>query len=93
MIPVVTLDNKGEVIGHQAFNDNLTIVEQINRAMVELLFTCDQKLTNDKNKLDQILMSGAYTAEQLETLKTAVLALNKSMSDAITAFETAIVIE
>ena len=51
MIPVVTLDNKGEVIGQQAFNDNLTVVEQINRTMLSTLFCAQQKLTNDNTAL------------------------------------------
>ena len=49
MIPVVTINNKGEVVGQQAFNDNLTTVEQINRAMLATLCLAQQKLTNDKN--------------------------------------------
>ena len=38
MIPIEILNNKGELIGQQAFNDNLTTVEQINRVMVQTLF-------------------------------------------------------
>lgn len=90
MIPVVTLDQKGNVIGQQAFNDNLTPVEQINRTMLSTLFYAQQKLTNDKNDLDKIIMSGNYTAEKLAKLQTAVDALHKAVGEAVVAFETAI---
>lgn len=90
MIPVEILNNKGELIGQQAFNDNLTTVEQINRVMVQTLFYAQQKLTNDKNALDKIIMAGEYTAEKLDAYKAAADALYKSVSDAVVAFEAAI---
>ena len=90
MIPVVTLDNKGEVIGQQAFNDNLTVVEQINRTMLSILFCAQQKLTNDKNALDRIIMSGNYDEAKLTKLNEAVVALHKAMTEAVETFETAI---
>lgn len=90
MIPVVTLDKKGEVIGQQAFNDNLTVVEQINRSMLATLVCAQQKLTNDKNKLDRIIMAGDYSAEKLVAIKDAVFALQKAMTSAVADFEKAI---
>lgn len=90
MIPVVTLNNKGEVNGQQAFNDNLTVVEQINRQMLATLFLSQQKLTNDLNKLDKIITSGDYTATQLTAYQTAVNTLHSAVSSAIETFETAI---
>lgn len=90
MIPVVTMNNKGEVIGQQALNDNLTVVEQINRSMLATLVCAQQKLTNDKNKLDRIIMAGDYNAEKLESIKEAVFALNKAMTTAVATFEEAI---
>ena len=90
MIPVVTLNNKGEVIGQQAFNDNLTVVEQINRTMLSTLFCAQQKLTNDKNALDRIIMSGNYDEAKLTKINKAVVALHKAMTEAVETFETAI---
>ena len=90
MIPVVTMNNKGEVIGQQAFNDNLTVVEEINRIMLATLFCGQQRLTNDKHALDQIIMKGEYDAAQLAALKAAVEALHKSVSEALATFEIAI---
>lgn len=90
MIPIVMLNNEGKVVGQQAYNDNLTVVEEINRIMLATLFCGQQKLTNDKNALDQIIMKGEYDAAQLATLKTAVEALHKSVSEALATFETAI---
>lgn len=90
MIPVVTLNNKGEVIGQQAFNDNLTVQEQINRTMLGVLFCTQQKLTNDKNALDKIIMSGEYDDEKLGKLQEAVEALHKTVTEAVATFEAAI---
>lgn len=90
MIPVVTLDQKGNVVGQQAFNDNLTVVEQINRTMLSTLFCAQQKLTNDKNALDKIIMSGDYDDAKLAKLQAAVEALHKAVGEAVTTFETAI---
>lgn len=90
MIPVVTLDNKGKVIGQMAFNDNLTVVEQINRAMLGTLVSTQQKLTNDKNALDKIIMAGDYDSEKLNKLKEAVDTLHKSVAEALATFEEAI---
>lgn len=93
MIPVVTLDQKGNVIGQQAFNDNLTVVEQINRTMLSTLFYAQQKLTNDKNDLDKIIMSGNYTTEKLVKLQAAAEALHKAVGEAVVAFEIAVAAE
>ena len=93
MIPVVTINNKGEVVGQQAFNDNLTTVEQINRAMLATLCLAQQKLTNDKNVLDKIIMSGKYDTEKLEAYKEAAFALYKAVCEAVTTFETVVVEE
>lgn len=90
MIPVVTLNNKGEVVGQQAFNDNLTMVEQLNRAMLGTLVYAQQKLTNDKYALDKVIMSGDYTDEKLTAYLGAANTLKKAVEDAVKAFETAI---
>lgn len=90
MIPVVTLNDKGEVIGQQAFNDNMTVVEQIGRVMLDTLFCSQQKLTNDKDKLDKILMSGECTDAKMAEYHDAAVALNKAVVAAVAAFEKAI---
>lgn len=90
MIPIITLDKEGKVNGVQAFNDNLTAQEQINRAMLATLFITSQKLTNDKNKVDEFIMKGEYTEEKLTEIKTAAFALHKAISEAIDTFEEAI---
>lgn len=90
MIPVVTLNSKGEVVGQQAFNDNLTEQEELNRIMLATLFCAQQKLTNDKNKLDKIIASGNYTATELTGYVTAATTLYNAVESAIKTFETAI---
>lgn len=90
MIPVVTLDKEGNINGQQAFNDNLTLQEQINRAMLAVIFTAQQKLTNDKNDLDKIIMSGKYTDTELTTINTAVNTLKTAVDSAIKTFETSL---
>lgn len=90
MIPIITLNDKGQINGQQAFNDNLTAVEQINRVMVATLFAVQQALTNDKNKLDQIINKGEYTEAQLTKYAEAVNTLHVSLHDALKTFETAI---
>lgn len=90
MIPIVMLNNEGKVVGQQAYNDNLTVVEEINRIMLATLFCGQQRLTNDKHALDQIIMKGEYDAAQLAALKTAVETLHKSVSEALATFEIAI---
>lgn len=89
MIPVVTIDNKGEVIGHQAFNDNLTPVEQLNRETLAILVGAQQKLTNLKYKVDTYVMFGNRTAEDITQLKTAAEELGKAVATAIATFEAA----
>lgn len=85
MIPVTIISNEGKVIGQQAFNDNLTAVEEINRIMLATLYCSQQKLTNDKAALDAIL-ANADDAKIAE-LKTAAEALHKAVADAVAAFE------
>lgn len=84
------LDNKGAVLGHQAMNDNLTTVEQINRTMLGVVTLSAQRLTNDKHVLDTIVMSGAYDDEKLATLASAVETLKASLDSAMAEFEKSI---
>lgn len=93
MVPINVINNKGEVIGQQAWNDNLTVVEQLNRSMLDTLVFAQQKLTNNKNKLDRIVASGNYDAEKLSSLMSAATALNSAVHEAIATFEAAIVAE
>lgn len=90
MIPVVTLNNKGEVVGQQAFNDNLTHVEQINRKLLAAIFCTQQKLTNDRDECERMIMAGKYDEAKLTAVDTAATALVKALDAAIVAFEEAI---
>lgn len=90
MIPVVMLDNKGEVIGQQAFNDNLTAVEQLNRELLAAIVCSQQKLTNLKNDVDKYIMYAKRTDEDVAQLKTAADALVSALNMAVKTFETAV---
>ncbi len=90
MIPVVMLDNKGEVIGQQAFNDNLTTVEQLNRKLLAAIVCSQQKLTNLKNDVDKYIMYAKRTDEDVAQLKTAADALVSALNTAVKTFETAV---
>lgn len=90
MIPVITLNNKGEVIGQQAFNDILTTVEQINRALLATIYGSQLKLTNGKNAYDKLVNAGTLTEAQLTAIKGAADTLNKTVMDAIETFDKAV---
>lgn len=93
MIPIVTLDKTGKINGQQAFNDNLTMQEQIGRSILTTVMVASQKLTNDKNAIDKIIMEGSYDSAKLEALNEAAIALNKAISEAIATFEEALIAE
>lgn len=90
MIPIEILNDKGELIGQQAFNDNLTTVEQISRAILYTIFYAQQELTNAKNKIDVFIMSGQEDAEDMEAISTATETLKKAVYDAVVAFNTVV---
>lgn len=90
MIPVVTLDKEGKVIGQQAFNDNLTAVEELNRVLLATVFGAQQKLTNLKHAVDKKVMAGAYTEAQLATLLSAAETLHTAIQGAMSTFEAAL---
>lgn len=91
MIPIEILDNTtGKVTGQQAFNDNLTVVEQVNRGMLYSLYTIGQRVTNDKYRMDVLINSGKYTQSELADLKAAVDAFAKASNAALKELETAI---
>ena len=86
MIPIQILDNKGQLVGQQAFNDNLSPIEQVNRSILYTIIYAQQELTNAKNKIDMFFMSGQETTEDIEAIETATAALKKAVCDAVVAF-------
>lgn len=85
MIPIVTTDKEGNLYT-QVFNDNLAVSEQINRILLSVYTHVHTKLVNDKFGFDQKVDKAEYTDEQLETIKTAALALSTAVSTAIGDF-------
>lgn len=90
MIPITVLNKKGEVVGTQAFNDNLTTVEQINRALLATIYSSQLELTNTMNEYDRLMGAGKYDDAKLTAINTAAQTLHKSVLDAINTFKTAI---
>lgn len=90
MIPVVTLDKEGKINGYQAFNDNLTPQEEINRLLLATLFGSQQKLTNIRDAYSRKMMNGKYDDAKIAAIKTAALALNTAVDTAIKTFEAAV---
>lgn len=102
MIPVTIVSKDGKVLGHQAMNDNLTTVEQINRILLGVIAYAQTKLVNEKNIIDK--KSGicevteepefgfsVFTDEQLAAIKTAALDLHKAVFKAVDSFDKAVV--
>lgn len=90
MIPVTILNDQGKVIGQQAFNDNLTLIETLNRTLLAVIYKTQLELTNKKTALDEALSDSTkiegYDAK-LQALTEASFALDKAITAAIEAFD------
>lgn len=93
MIPVTILNDQGKVIGQQAFNDNLTLIETLNRTLLAVIYKTQLELTNKKTALDEALSDSTkiegYDAK-LQALTNASIELDKAITAAIKAFDQAI---
>lgn len=85
MIPVVTMD-EDKKLSYQVFNDNLTTAEQINRIVFGTTIYAQTKLVNDKYSFDANVDTASYTADQLDKIKTAAVAMDKAVKAAIADF-------
>lgn len=90
MIPVTILDNEGKVAGQQAFNDNLTPQEEINRILLDTYYKCQMMLTNTTNGVSVIIGKGDYTAKQLSDMKAAALTMHTAVISALETFKAAV---
>lgn len=90
MIPVTILNDQGKVIGQQAFNDNLTLIETLNRTLLAVIYKTQLELTNKKTALDEALSDSTkiegYDAK-LQALTEASFALDKAITAAIETFD------
>ena len=90
MIPVTILNDQGKVIGQQAFNDNLTLIETLNRTLLAVIYKTQLELTNKKTALDEALSDNTkiegYDAK-LQALTTASFELDKAITAAIETFD------
>lgn len=90
MIPVVTIDKEGN-LAHQVFNDNLTVVEQIDRLVLGATAYAQKNLVNVKTQFDTNVEKVSYTAEQLDKIKSVALKLDAAVKAAVVEFENAII--
>lgn len=90
MIPVTILNDQGKVIGQQAFNDNLTLIETLNRTLLAIIYKTQLELTNKKTALDEALSDSTkiegYDAK-LQALTEASITLDKAITAAIEVFD------
>lgn len=85
MIPVVTTDKEGN-LSNQIFNDDLTLVEQINRIVLKTIAYAQTELTNGKNAFDQNVDHVGYTDKQLTKIKEVSLELQRTVVNSIKKF-------
>ena len=82
MIPVTILNDQGKVIGQQAFNDNLTLIETLNRTLLAVIYKTQLELTNKKTALDEAL-SDSTKIEGYDAQLLPCISKNSSFAFAI----------
>lgn len=90
MIPIVIYDKEGNFVGMQSFNDNTTVAEQLNRALLRAVTIVPKQVLDQKNVVEKLIAYTEITSDQLDTLYTAVDTYNKAVDTALKALKTSV---